>query len=151
MCLFLLSKWLFSYVYLKLKTKVNGPSLLTSPFRRRLPRSSWEREVSQVPLVRPWNKLHTWGEIHALSTRYSHKSQWQARYTRLSVHFTDSGTKVFKRWILKPWLVQQINVSKQTKASSKYLHLKKTFKKTGYLLSVLEQTMCGIEFHSLWS
>lgn len=35
---------------------------------------------------------------------------------------------------------------KTKKTSSKYLHLK-----IGYLLSVLEQTMCGIEFHSLWS
>lgn len=39
---------------------------------------------------------------------------------------------------------------KKKSASSKYLHLKRHLK-VDYLLSVLEQTMCGIEFHSLWS
>lgn len=61
--------------------------------------------------------------------------------------------------ILKP-TCSQMNSETMVDAPNDYIKTKKnfiqvfTFKrhlKIDYLLSVLEQTMCGIEFHSLWS
>lgn len=46
---------------------------------------------------------------------------------------------------MKPWLVVQIKILKQ-KLIQVFTFEKDL--KIGYLLSVLEQTMCGIEFHS---
>lgn len=118
----------------KLKNKVNGPSLPDFSFHGvylgvhgRGSLSSPLQSDREISCTRGWD--------HALSARF-HSQVSDRLNTRLSVHFTDSGTKVLKT-ILKPWLVQQINVSKQTKNNPMF-----TFKrhlKSKCILSVLEQ------------
>lgn len=67
----------------------------------------------------------------------------------------------FTGQIVKP-IVQKINSENNVHDVNDYIETKKSFiqvftlkkkrhLKVDYLLSVLEQTMCGIEFHSLWS